>query len=154
MGGVPADSADISIHTPRVGRDVPALYIRTSNFIFQSTRPVWGVTAAGYYKVSTDCEFQSTRPVWGVTAKIHKFLCVFLRKQTKNFNFLKGKPFQITFLWEFIKEILKYGVRSHPGIYVYLCFALHNHRVLRHIRRFTAKMLYLLLILFSQIIKS
>lgn len=98
--------------------------------------------------------FQSTRPVWGVTAKIHKFLCVFLRKQTKNFIFSKGKPFQNLFYREFIKEILEYGVRTHPGIYVYLCFALHNHRVLRHIRRFTAKMLYLLLILFSQIIKS
>jgi len=91
--------------------------------------------------------------VWGVTAKIHKFLCVFLRKQTKNFIFSKGKPFQNLFYREFIKEILKYGVRTHPGIYVRLCFALHNHRVLRHIRRFAAKVFYLFLILFSQIIK-
>ena len=167
----------ISIHTPRVGRDSQSLAYCIDTITFQSTRPVWGVTEVKINacfrprisihtpRVGRDLTisrllttsvfpFQSTRPVWGVTAKIHKFLCVFLRKQTKNFIFSKGKPFQNLFYREFIKEILKYGVRTHPGIYVYLCFALHNHRVLRHIRRFTAKMLYLLLILFSQIIKS
>ena len=34
----------ISIHTPRVGRDL-AEQLRVINEAFQSTRPVWGVTA-------------------------------------------------------------------------------------------------------------
>ena len=34
----------ISIHTPRVGRDPYLLGIRFCFFLFQSTRPVWGVT--------------------------------------------------------------------------------------------------------------
>ena len=34
----------ISIHTPRVGRDYSAS-LDSNNFSFQSTRPVWGVTA-------------------------------------------------------------------------------------------------------------
>ena len=34
----------ISIHTPRVGRDITNLNARTIDILFQSTRPVWGVT--------------------------------------------------------------------------------------------------------------
>ena len=34
---------EISIHTPRVGRDVPDVH-RVCKIEFQSTRPVWGVT--------------------------------------------------------------------------------------------------------------
>ena len=56
----------ISIHAPRVGRDcTPSL--KTLPIIrFQSTRPVWGATAlAG--EIDEYSQFQSTRPVWGAT---------------------------------------------------------------------------------------
>ena len=35
----------ISIHTPRVGRDLHSDCLAVLRFGFQSTRPVWGVTA-------------------------------------------------------------------------------------------------------------
>ena len=37
----------ISIHAPRVGRDVDAVRTAVHNILFQSTRPVWGATAIG-----------------------------------------------------------------------------------------------------------
>ena len=36
----------ISIHTPRVGRDISAWGSWQDSIKFQSTRPVWGVTMA------------------------------------------------------------------------------------------------------------
>ena len=56
----------ISIHAPRVGRDLFSSSFVRSTFGFQSTRPVWGAT-----NMVADSggmpEFQSTRPVWGAT---------------------------------------------------------------------------------------
>ena len=39
------DDGGISIHAPRVGRDLGAADIGTTDTTFQSTRPVWGATA-------------------------------------------------------------------------------------------------------------
>ena len=81
--GVP----QISIHSPRVGRDAPTACITTGRNLFQSTRPAWGETrkAARRKKknfnplaprgarpftrqmLSTIRKFQSTRPAWGET---------------------------------------------------------------------------------------
>ena len=36
----------VSIHAPRVGRDVLLLSLYTVHLSFQSTRPVWGATNA------------------------------------------------------------------------------------------------------------
>ena len=82
----------ISIHTPRVGRDKDFEEYKRTCEKFQSTRPVWGVTAAKYadyssikisihtprvgrdshtvIKTTSQRKFQSTRPVWGVTSII------------------------------------------------------------------------------------
>ena len=57
----------ISIHTPRVGRDRFMAAAQTDFGAFQSTRPVWGVTAREELDKMLNIEFQSTRPVWGVT---------------------------------------------------------------------------------------
>ena len=80
----------ISIHAPRVGRDITPL-VRNGgcrNFnprapcgarprmhrqlslpsIFQSTRPVWGATDRAQNPRSLAMTFQSTRPVWGATS--------------------------------------------------------------------------------------
>ena len=57
----------ISIHTPRVGRDTARLVNIDTGTEFQSTRPVWGVTAWTVIQTGADWVFQSTRPVWGVT---------------------------------------------------------------------------------------
>ena len=83
----------ISIHAPRMGRDVPPPLLETFD-PFQSTRPVWGATMLIVlfyrpFQISIhaprmgrdDAErwaefiiflFQSTRPVWGATAR-HAF---------------------------------------------------------------------------------
>ena len=37
----------VSIHAPRVGRDVPEKLMWKTLLLFQSTRPVWGATAGG-----------------------------------------------------------------------------------------------------------
>ena len=59
----------ISIHTPRVGSDcVDVLY--NIGFAFQSTLPVWGVTAQSVY-CTVIVVFQSTLPVWGVTYSVN-----------------------------------------------------------------------------------
>ena len=62
----------ISIHTPRVGRDFPGIKCESKSMIFQSTRPVWGVTTNKNLDLPNSL-FQSTRPVWGVTAMITFF---------------------------------------------------------------------------------
>ena len=80
---------DVSIHAPRVGRDIDKadfismvegfnprapcgarLGLRRYGAClrgFQSTRPVWGATLTGLYFDLTYSLFQSTRPVWGAT---------------------------------------------------------------------------------------
>ena len=59
-------AAGISIHAPRVGRDLGAADIGTTDTTFQSTRPVWGATIYDAVTVGSSV-FQSTRPVWGAT---------------------------------------------------------------------------------------
>ncbi len=56
----------ISIHAPRVGRDLVVQIDRAVLSLFQSTRPVWGATQLSYRRDRTG-KFQSTRPVWGAT---------------------------------------------------------------------------------------
>ena len=38
-------SSTISIHAPRVGRDLPGNALKELGWEFQSTRPVWGATS-------------------------------------------------------------------------------------------------------------
>ena len=59
--------ADISIHAPRVGRDVQILGRVVELRAFQSTRPVWGATTRTTGRACRHGQFQSTRPVWGAT---------------------------------------------------------------------------------------
>ena len=85
-------SSTISIHAPRVGRDLPGNALKELGWEFQSTRPVWGATIV--YDRSSATEdisihaprvgrdaarddghsradaFQSTRPVWGATSAL------------------------------------------------------------------------------------
>ena len=56
----------ISIHAPRVGRDFWQPNLARSAEIFQSTRPVWGATKVPLCFAESSV-FQSTRPVWGAT---------------------------------------------------------------------------------------
>ena len=82
-------AASVSIHAPRVGRDVFPEAFQTAVKQFQSTRPVWGATYAAVrafalgdsFNPRAPCGarrtvlslagvgagFQSTRPVWGAT---------------------------------------------------------------------------------------
>ena len=84
----------ISIHAPRVGRDLDVAHSLGIAKAFQSTRPVWGATRfrRGHRqlpeisihapRVGRDEEtqklvergalFQSTRPVWGATIDENK----------------------------------------------------------------------------------
>ena len=87
----PGAAAPISIHAPRVGRDACDTPLTLHLALFQSTRPVWGATAA-MTRSRRDCcyfnprarvgrdkfdaskqaqraAFQSTRPVWGATTR-------------------------------------------------------------------------------------
>ena len=59
--------AHVSIHAPRVGRDVDGSPAKVDEQ-FQSTRPVWGATAHED-RHARACRFQSTRPVWGATSR-------------------------------------------------------------------------------------
>ena len=56
----------ISIHAPRVGRDLIIAVHQIGGNVFQSTRPVWGATGT-HSRLRLRLEFQSTRPVWGAT---------------------------------------------------------------------------------------
>ena len=60
---------DISIHAPRVGRDVSIKFCALASPVFQSTRPVWGATSFFCHDGLRLKRFQSTRPVWGATEK-------------------------------------------------------------------------------------
>ena len=64
MGG-----SAISIHAPRVGRDLAEAGVEDQVRQFQSTRPVWGATCSCGPVVVQD-KFQSTRPVWGATIAV------------------------------------------------------------------------------------
>ena len=61
----------VSIHAPRVGRDVLLLSLYTVHLSFQSTRPVWGATASALIACVLTM-FQSTRPVWGATRAVKR----------------------------------------------------------------------------------
>ena len=56
----------ISIHAPRVGRDLQCFRRKVRQVQFQSTRPVWGATNMAMAGADLSV-FQSTRPVWGAT---------------------------------------------------------------------------------------
>ncbi len=58
---------EISIHSPRVGRDHAPAVTADEQEQFQSTRPVWGETLVAGEIVLIEVQFQSTRPVWGET---------------------------------------------------------------------------------------
>ena len=58
---------EISIHSPRVGRDALAERCRYRLILFQSTRPAWGETDRRWSEEAEIIEFQSTRPAWGET---------------------------------------------------------------------------------------
>ena len=63
-----ADVVDvISIHAPRVGRDIWSINSLSVPLTFQSTRPVWGATSKRLIFRYLPPAFQSTRPVWGAT---------------------------------------------------------------------------------------
>ncbi len=57
----------ISIHSPRVGRDLIHVNGYALSFKFQSTLPVWGETTRNRVTATRRTEFQSTLPVWGET---------------------------------------------------------------------------------------
>ena len=68
-------ASSISIHAPRVGRDIQQAKIPHCYGRFQSTRPVWGATRIG--TLQDACKrFQSTRPVWGATCYSRAGCCV------------------------------------------------------------------------------
>ena len=84
---------NISIHAPRVGRDLTHFSQVVYDFLFQSTRPVWGATdltgnfrrqvpdfnprspcgerhdGHSVWQSCAYCRFQSTLPVWGATCE-------------------------------------------------------------------------------------
>ncbi len=62
----------ISIHAPRAGCDVPMSFSVFVASQFQSTRPVRGATERDGEKVGSAYSFQSTHPVRGATLEIHK----------------------------------------------------------------------------------
>ena len=61
------DINTISIHTTRVGGDMSTIATKMIYLWFQSTPPVWVVTAYCSNICVSSCEFQSTPPVWVVT---------------------------------------------------------------------------------------
>ena len=69
----------ISIHSPRMGRDIDLL-LATTRGKFQSTLPAWGETVL-LYRCSKEEQFQSTLPAWGETG-----LCDLHAGHVFNFN--------------------------------------------------------------------
>ena len=57
----------ISIHPPRVGRDSHVRPPFSLDMVFQSTLPVWGGTPCDGLDRHPGQVFQSTLPVWGGT---------------------------------------------------------------------------------------
>ena len=56
----------ISIHSPRMGRDLAVGKIAAEEIQFQSTLPAWGETCRSSPDFSS-AAFQSTLPAWGET---------------------------------------------------------------------------------------
>ena len=63
----------ISIHSPRMGRDLRTGPWRRWRWRFQSTLPAWGETA-GTFVPHPQRGFQSTLPAWGETLVMHDVL--------------------------------------------------------------------------------
>ena len=63
---------EISIHAPRVGRDLPARLRLTSRLYFNPRAPC-GARLAAFLLFQMFHVFQSTRPVWGATFKEDKW---------------------------------------------------------------------------------
>ena len=63
-----AETADISIHSPRMGRDIKAVRKAAGLNQFQSTLPAWGETHFIPFWWAL-CPFQSTLPAWGETVR-------------------------------------------------------------------------------------
>ncbi len=66
----------ISIHAPRVGSDGGLETAFHTQFLFQSTLPVWGATTMALTEAQKRA-FQSTLPVWGATSHCGPFCCQF-----------------------------------------------------------------------------
>ena len=67
LGNMVFGTTPVSIHAPRVGRDVSRTISNYEVVGFQSTRPVWGATVSKD-TIYDNVLFQSTRPVWGATS--------------------------------------------------------------------------------------
>ena len=61
---------EISIHSPRMGRDADRGDHAQRGRAFQSTLPAWGETKYCAGELIYASEFQSTLPAWGETRKI------------------------------------------------------------------------------------
>ena len=59
-------ASTISIHSPRMGRDLAAVAVEDREQLFQSTLPAWGETPACVAALA-EALFQSTLPAWGET---------------------------------------------------------------------------------------
>ena len=79
---VPGPRREISIHSPRVGRDISNDRLVSLVPIFQSTRPAWGETVDSV-EFLIPKEFQSTRPAWGETVPAHPFALVIKFQSTR-----------------------------------------------------------------------
>ena len=64
---VTADDENISIHSPRMGRDTLPTGSAPSAGRFQSTLPAWGETYWHKWIYNARDKFQSTLPAWGET---------------------------------------------------------------------------------------
>ncbi len=60
----------ISIHTPRVGGDLPLPQTIALTCQFQSTPPAWGATEGTGITALPDNLFRSTSPAWGATSSM------------------------------------------------------------------------------------
>ena len=71
---------DISIHAPHAGRDARRAAAGLAGAYFNPRAPC-GARPRRVSSVSSDWIFQSTRPMRGATAKVNKLLCTFLQKR-------------------------------------------------------------------------
>ena len=55
-------SSTISIHAPRVGRDLPGNALKELGWEFQSTRPVWGATTVSAHRSRLSRYFNPRAP--------------------------------------------------------------------------------------------
>ena len=70
-GGKFQKNLEISIHSPRMGRDRRIQHAGIAQRAFQSTLPAWGETAASAVFLTPDA-FQSTLPAWGETGGVSR----------------------------------------------------------------------------------